>query len=197
MRRIILLLSSMAAALLLAGGVALADHLITLDCSRGSFDCVPTNESEHLIGDDELNTLYSRGGDDQIDTLGGGDYANGGHGNDTLYGGDGHDDLNGKVGNDKIYGGADPDWLGGQEDDDFIHGGTEKDTIGGDDGADDIRGGAGADTIHTGGSNGDYGTVRYVDGDIDIVDCGSASDTVYFEKGVDKINRNCEKKFPY
>jgi hypothetical protein len=32
---------------------------------------------------------------------------------------------------------------------------------------------------------------------VDTVDCGAGTDTVYFEKEVDRINANCEKKIPY
>ena len=32
---------------------------------------------------------------------------------------------------------------------------------------------------------------------VDTVDCGSGYDVVLYEKGIDKINTNCEKKNPY
>jgi hypothetical protein len=200
MPRIVLLLSSIAAALVLACGVALADHLNTIDCETAN--CEGTNEADHIIGTDGQlfyegrDYPYARGGDDFVETFGGDDYVNGGHGNDTIYGGTFVDDLNGKVGNDSIYGGEGPDEILGNEGNDFLHGGTEKDGLYGESGKDEIRGGAGADTINT-GVYAYQGEILYKDGEVDVVDCGSATDTVAFEKGVDKINANCEKKFPY
>jgi hypothetical protein len=35
------------------------------------------------------------------------------------------------------------------------------------------------------------------DDEVDTVDCGTGIDTVRYEKGLDKINSNCENKKPY
>jgi hypothetical protein len=70
----------------------------------------------------------------------------------------------------------------------------EEDEIWGEDGKDQIRAGSGKDYIDTGRYRGLF---RNGEGYVDTVDCGSGSDTVYFEKGRDKINANCEIKRPY
>jgi hypothetical protein len=65
-------------------------------------------------------------------------------------------------------------------------------------GKDQIRAGSGNDFIDTGCCRGSFSNG---DGYVDTVDCGSGADTVYYEKGIDKINSNCEKNkrkpFPY
>ena len=88
------------------------------------------------------------------------------------------------------------DELFGFTGDDYLHGGTEHDNIDGWSGRDQIRAGSGADEIYTGRYN-DSGTSNTGDLVVDTVDCGSGSDVVLFEKGIDKINSNCENKKPY
>jgi hypothetical protein len=56
-----------------------------------------------------------------------------------------------------------------------------------------MQGGSGADTIYTGLNQVRSGP----DGYVDTVDCGSGYDTVRYEKGIDKIKSNCEKKLLY
>ncbi len=198
MQRIVLLLSTMAAAMLLVGGVALADHLATtVQCPTDPDGyCYGPEESAHIYGTEGPDTISGGSGDDQIDALGGDDYVHAGIGNDTIYGGDGGDRLDGADDNNKIFGGAGQDELDGYEGADYLHGGTEKDDLDGWSGKDQIRAGSGPDAIYTGrytaggaSSNGD----RVVD----TVDCGSGYDVVLYEKGIDKINTNCEKKNPY
>jgi hypothetical protein len=61
-------------------------------------------------------------------------------------------------------------------------------------GKDWVRAGSGSDRIDTGRCHNGFSNGKGV---VDTVDCGSGFDTVNFEKGVDKINSNCEKKKPY
>ncbi len=188
MRKVVLLLGSMVAAMLLVSGVALADHLAnTVQCTTDPFtDCVGTEENDHMYGTDERELIYALGGDDQIDAYGHFDHVDGGPGNDTLYGGSGSDNLLGASENDRLYGGTEVDSLYGQQNDDFLHGGGSGDLLEGNMGKDQLQGGDGADDIVTGND-----TV------VDTVDCGSGNDVVWFHKGIDKINSNCEKKRNY
>jgi RTX calcium-binding nonapeptide repeat (4 copies) len=58
-----------------------------------------------------------------------------------------------------------------------------------------MRGWAGNDTIYVSQRARDNrlgpGTSK------EIVDCGSGTDTVTFDKGVDVVKANCERKYPY
>ena len=189
-QRIVLLLSTLAAALLLASGVALADHLVnTVFCPTNQYgNCEGTDESDHIYGTNgPYEYIYAGFGDDQVDANAGDDYVDGGHGDDTLYGGEGADTLDGADGNNKIFGGTGRDELDGYDGNDYLHGGAEHDDIDGWSGKDQIRAGSGADEIYTGRG----------DRVVDTVDCGSGYDVVLFEKGIDKINSNCEKRNPY
>jgi Ca2+-binding RTX toxin-like protein len=144
---------------------------------------------------------YGLGGDDQVDALGGDDNAYGDTGNDTIYGGEGWDTLDGghpdspEPGNDRLFGGVGQDSLYGDDGNDFLHGGAATDAFFDEGGKDQIKGGSGSDRIETGliWRQG-FATP---DGVVDTVDCGSGTDTVYFQKGSDKINANCEIKKPY
>ena len=72
-------------------------------------------------GDD---TIFGNDGNDTILTAGGDDWADGGNGDDRIYGGDGaegtQDQLFGGPGNDFIDGGAGPDLIDGGDDRDFL-----------------------------------------------------------------------------
>jgi Ca2+-binding RTX toxin-like protein len=188
MQRIVLLLGSMAAAMVLAGGVAFAATVYCpTDPDRDV--CNGTEEADVLVGrDPEMDHIFGDGGDDKADGYGGYDTIVGEAGNDTLYGGEGQDTMGGSTGADSVYGGDDVDDISGDEGNDFLHGGPGSDDISAGSGKDQIRGGGGGDYIDDTG---------YFDGVVDTVDCGSGTDRVYFEKGIDKINSNCENKIPY
>jgi|SRR5215208_3771128 len=215
MRKTLLLLTTMALALLVAGGVALADHLantVQCDPTLQNGYCWGTEESDHMYGstvpvqfpDQQVDIIVGFGGDDQVDALGNNDYVEGDEGNDTIYGGEGGDHgLWAGPGNDRVFGAAGEDYIWGQEGDDFVHGGPGNDLIENETGLPDVgagkdqaRGGGGNDIIFT-GSHRDDGSSSNGDGYVDAVDCGSGTDTVHFEKGVDKINANCEIRKPY
>jgi Ca2+-binding RTX toxin-like protein len=207
----------MALALLVAGGVALADHLATtVDCSIFEIHCIGPDGSAHIYGkNDPLqgDSILAGSGDDQVDALAGSDYVEGDHsfpfntgdgGNDTVYGGEGIDQLIGNAGNDRLFGAAGRDTLWGNEGDDFYHGGPGNDVIEDDFGADSSNPGAGKDEARAGDGSDIISTGRYRDGlysngdgYVDTVDCGSGTDTVHFEKGVDTISANCEIRKPY
>ncbi|HEV2748124.1 MAG TPA: hypothetical protein VGW34_12605 [Allosphingosinicella sp.] len=83
------------------------------------------------------------GSDDQDEDV----YANGGRGNDWIFGGSGDDMLVGGAGDDRLYGGDGRDTLIGGAGDDRLRGGDGRDTLIGGTGNDRIRGGDDADTV--------------------------------------------------
>jgi Ca2+-binding RTX toxin-like protein len=190
MRKVVLLLSAMAASLMLASGVAFAATVYCPTDPDGD-ECIGTEEADVLVGrDPEMDTIFGDGGDDKADGYGGNDTIVAEAGNDTLYGGEGQDTMGGSTGADSVYGGDDFDDITGDEGNDFLHGGTGKDELFGDEGKDQIRAGGGSDQIDTEAYSDNEGLVH-------TVDCGPGIDTVRYEKGIDKINSNCEKKNPY
>jgi Ca2+-binding RTX toxin-like protein len=182
--------------ILLTSGVALANN--SINCSGGSCDGTAKDDTMHgTAAPDDIN---ARRGDDGVYGLGSEDFLYGRRGGDTLQAGSDDDALYGDFGNDKLMGGADADVLRG--DDDFEQ---HKNMIG----RDRLSGGNGADELY-----GYYGDDKLVGGegnDIinahdeppskwqDYIDCGPGRDTVYFDKGFDKLRRfgiNCEVKKP-
>lgn len=103
-------------------------------------------------------SLYANGGveDDPGDRLVAIEDAQGGDGDDTIWGtsgpnalsgGPGADALEGRSGGDLLVGGPGADTLSGDNDDDVLAGGPEGDTLLGWDGDDVLDGGAGADSL--------------------------------------------------
>ncbi|KKD60968.1 hypothetical protein RN22_08295, partial [Grimontia sp. AD028] len=66
------------------------------------------------------------------------DIAQGGKGNDTIFGESGHDIISGGSGQDKIDGGADDDYIRAGSSDDIVIGGSGNDLMRGDDGSDEF-----------------------------------------------------------
>ncbi len=87
---------------------------------------------------DQRDVIYAGAGDDLAEGGGGNDQIFGQEDNDTLSGGFGSDELQGQEGNDVITGGALSDLVFGGSGDDFVNGGF---------GYDRINGGAGADRL--------------------------------------------------
>jgi Ca2+-binding RTX toxin-like protein len=114
------------------------------------------------------------------------DYMQGGAGVDTMYGGVGNDSLDGGDGNDVVRGEGGANMMDGGAGTDDLYGGLSSDVFFGDAGQDDIVADGGNDKIYTGSHE------RRKDRARDTVNCGAGKDTVYFEKGVDAINKNCE-----
>ena len=112
----------------------------------------------HLIGSAQADTLA---GDSRSNTI------KGGGGNDSIFGGPGggHDTLDGGDGNDSVFGG---------KGNDILRGGKGNDVLSGGPGADEFQGGAGNDMIYA-----DLMDLEYIDG-------GEGTDTVSFERLVDK-----------
>jgi Ca2+-binding RTX toxin-like protein len=78
------------------------------------------------------------------------------------------------------------------------------DTLYGEDGGDELIGAGGRDRMY-GGSGNDWistsdiyrGNFAGTDGVRDHVSCGPGTDTVRYEKGIDRVARNCENKEPH
>ncbi|MET7567233.1 calcium-binding protein [Streptomyces sp. NPDC005492] len=114
-------------------------------------------------GDDTLTMsgrpgiVYGGKGDDTIHVDGGGS-ADGGPGDDVLYGGSGDESLHGEQGDDTIYGGPGDDLLYGGIGDDVLHGNSGDDMLRGDNrdggrfdgGKDELYGGPGTDKLDGG-----------------------------------------------
>ena len=126
------------------------------------------------IGPTRIEAL---GGDDIVQ---GGERADGGPGNDRMFGtglqlgGPGDDRM------DVGAHGTERGRIAGQDGDDFITGS---------DGPDSLSGGAGRDRISGRGGN---DTIRVRDGERDVVRCGDGHDTVLADR-IDTIGRDCER----
>ena len=101
----------------------------------------------------------------------------------------------GDIGNDKLFGAAGLDLFYGGTGDDHPQGGRGKAIIDGGEGKDQVRAGGGNDRIDTGYF--ERLGFRIGDGVVDTVDCGFGTDTVYYEKGRNKLSSDCENKIPY
>jgi Ca2+-binding RTX toxin-like protein len=119
------------------------------DSSNNNIDLrwqVPGFVKDNADGGDGNDTIYGNIADN---TLRGGDDS------DLIYGDDGHDTIQGQNGNDKLYGQDGNDSLTGGADRDTLYGGNDNDTLQGDTGNDRLDGGAGADSL-AGGADNDY-----------------------------------------
>ena len=134
-------------------------------------------------GDD---TLYGDAGANALDGLEGQDTLYGRGGDDTLAGGAGNDQLFGEDGNDGLDGGAGADTLYGGNGNDALAGGADGDTLMGDAGDDALSGGAGNDSL-TGGAGSDSYSFNLGDGQdtLNNYDPGAAkTDALVFGAGI-------------
>jgi Ca2+-binding RTX toxin-like protein len=140
------------------------------------------------------------GGYMEKDTLTSIENANGGSGNDTIYGNDapnsltgrsGTDGIVGLKGNDYLSGGAGNDFLDGRDDNDYVEGGENNDTLIGLGGNDTLWGGSGRDLVsyngagvgvvaHIGtGTSGPTGETDTIKGDVEDLRGTIHADTLY------------------
>ena len=110
-----------------------------------------------------LDGSSKSGGFMENDTLSSIENANGGDGDDTIYGNDapnsligrgGTDGIDGKGGNDYLSGEAGNDWLGGGPGNDWVTGGDGADTLWAPGGNDSLYGGPGKDVVSYWGATG-------------------------------------------
>jgi Ca2+-binding RTX toxin-like protein len=168
--------------------------------------CYGSGADDHLKGTRGTDRILARGGRDFVDARGGSDTVFGGRGADGdefvrggLFGDspkmsanssrDGNDMLSGGDGRDSLYGFGGSDLLVGGDGADYILAGefrmsmsrpgvaTSKNP-----GVDIVSGGAGGDHIET------------IDRRRDIIDCGSGTDAVWFDVGLDVVSPNCERR---
>ncbi|GEM_PF-2024464 len=184
--RVGLVLVMVVVALVVGGGVALAA------VKYG------TDGRDSLIGTTDEDVLYGRGASDFLAGKGEGD---------VLYGEDGDDFMHGGAvgwgmapdGEDKLFGGKGADCMFGGSENDVLHGGDGNDDMGHycyefifDTGNDVFYGGSGNDNI-TALEDRPQNTEAQ---ERDLVFCGAGKDTVYYQKGVDRIF-DCERKNPF
>jgi Ca2+-binding RTX toxin-like protein len=190
-RYAVLILATVGLGVLLANGVGLTvpEYCTTNPCA----------------GTDGPDLLTGSSGNDQMDALAG---------NDTLWGEAGDDVLNGHDGADALYadgsgGGSEiPPDAWDDAGNDIAYGGPGDDYMFGFNGADELLGEAGDDSISAlddrgsantvvetvfGGPGNDWITAR--DNYKDDIDCGMGTkDFVYFDKGLDSVHGNCERR---
>ncbi len=97
--------------------------------------------------------------------------------------------LEGTSGNDEIRGGAGRDLICAREGDDLVRSGAGSDVVDGGVGADDLDPGTGRDVVV--GRGGDD-VVSVVDGESDVVLCGTGLDRVLADRK-DDVNPSCER----
>ena len=124
--------------------------------------------NDYIFTSGALNVVLSANGGIGDDTI------FGGNANDTIVGDVGNDQLDGGIGNDLIFGQDGNDALFGQAGSDSFDGGIGNDTIDGGDGDDFLFGQAGADSLIGGNGN-------------DGINGGADNDTVLGQAGIDYI----------
>jgi Ca2+-binding RTX toxin-like protein len=182
-------------AVLLTSGVALAAD--SINCSGGF--CVGTAKDDTMHGTAGPDEMVAGRGDDWESGMGSGDSLHGQEGKDSLKGGHGADQLYGSFGDDKLVGATGDDLLRGDDDFDYNRPGGGRDRLYGGSGDDELYGYYGDDKL-VGGEGNDiinaYDVRHPMAGVEDVIDCGPGRDTVYFDKGFDKVLSNCEVKKP-
>lgn len=111
------------------------------------------------------------------------DVANGGSGDDQLYGDGGNDTITGGSGSDYLEGNDGTDTLYGDADDDVLLGGAGNDTLYGGDGNDILDGEGGADVIY----GGDGDDIIYIDAADTDFSGGDGYDTLVFNGSDDFV----------
>ena len=159
------------------------------------------------FGTDGSDTLIGTNAEDKLFGKGGSDFLAGKVEDDVLYGDDGNDFMHGgrvgwgmaPDGKDKLFGGDGSDCMFGGSEDDVLVGGPGKDDMGHycyefimDTGNDVFYGGPGNDNIMSVEAPFSYPKLQ----ERDLVFCGSGVDTVYYQKGVDRVF-DCERKNPF
>ena len=190
MKRVVLLLAAMGVALALGSGVALA----AVEIGTDGHDVMKGTEDEDVI--------HGGGSWDVISGMGDDDVLYGDEGSDSIHGGsfDLDEIFDGRRmvpdGEDKIFGGDGSDCVWGGSEDDVLYGGAGSDFVGTycldfvmDTGNDTMYAGSGNDHVMAVEAPERYAKLQ----ERDVVFCGAGKDTVYYQKGVDRVF-DCEKK---
>jgi Ca2+-binding RTX toxin-like protein len=161
-----------------SGGEADGDTLINMNGVIGSEfnDVIGLNGQAHYAdGGGGNDRMFGLMGDDVLDGGAGNDILRGGNNDDELYGGADNDLVDGQNGDDTVYGDDGNDEVVGGAGNDEAYGGLGDDEIYGDAGNDDLYGGENDDLVFGGAGNDDL----YGDGGEDILRAGGGNDDVY------------------
>ncbi|WP_435175609.1 calcium-binding protein [Actinacidiphila sp. bgisy145] len=118
--------------------------------TAGRYSVVRGDDGNDVIHTSADAIAQGNNGNDTIYADGSGTSADGGAGNDYLYGGDGRQDLYGGDDNDHLYGGKGDDYLYGGKGDDVLYGNSGADTLYGNSGDDQLYGGPDTDFLSGG-----------------------------------------------
>jgi trimeric autotransporter adhesin len=135
----------------------------------GSVPKYGTEAADQISGLDINETIFARGGDDDVLANGGADHVYGEAGNDSIDGGSGNDTLDGGEGNDTIY---------GNDGDDKIIGGAGNDDLRDFNGNDIFEGGLGDDAI---------GDFSLTSSDTYLYKLGDGNDYIQDFGGIDSV----------
>jgi Ca2+-binding RTX toxin-like protein len=143
----------------------------------------PWDVYDNANGGDGNDLIYGNLADNQLLGGNGADTIYGEWGNDRIEGGNGNDSLSGGFGDDKVWGGANDDSIAGNDGHDDLYGDEGNDVLQGNAGDDWMYGGSGNDALY-----GDSGNDR-LDGGLgaDIMRGGSGSDALISTAGADKV----------
>jgi Ca2+-binding RTX toxin-like protein len=187
MKRATIVALVVALVLALSAGAALAADIVCpgFECYGTSHKdtmhgTINTPNIDFMFGKVDNDTLYGLGGDDRL-------YADG----TLVEASDGsyrHPGIWKHAGDDILYGGPGDDYLFGYNGDDKLKGGPGNDKISA---LDSGRSKAGTD--HISGFLGNDSITAH-DGFADVIDCGPGKDFVYFDKGLDRVKGNCERR---
>ncbi|MER5938312.1 calcium-binding protein [Streptomyces sp. NPDC001928] len=118
--------------------------------TAGSGGVIFGEDGNDTIRAGEAAVVFGHGGADTIYVDGDEAAAEGGVGNDVIYGGASRQHLTGGDGNDTVRGGTGSDYLYGSPGNDILYGNSGDDTIYGNSGNDKLYGGPGRDTLSGG-----------------------------------------------
>jgi hypothetical protein len=165
--RAILLLATMVLLGLLLSGVAPA-----------LADIVGDNNPNTLMGNEKRNVMYGRDGGDKIYGNTNHDWLYGEQGDDELHGGKGNDTLDGGSGSDRAFGEGGKDGFYEVEATPQSRQGVRQPVQ---QRPDELNGGPGDDTFVT------------VDGNPDIITCGTGNDRAWIDRVADEAELDCER----
>ncbi|EGF93612.1 hemolysin-type calcium-binding repeat 2 copies family protein [Asticcacaulis biprosthecium C19] len=134
---------------------------------------------ENANGGSGNDSIYGNQAGNTLQGNGGDDYGFGSTGNDTLYGALGNDTLDGWTDNDVAYGDGGDDLLMGYFGNDTLSGGIGNDVLNGEDGNDYLEGDGGNDTLS--GSTGNDSYVVREAGDVISEAADAGTDLVWAE----------------
>jgi len=176
MKRIMVAMGLMGALLVVLAGVAWAANV---NCQVGE-PCVGTNDPDRLNGTNKEDDMFARQDDDLLRGRSGFDVMFGDHPpvQDTTTDGD-----------DELFGNNGPDTLAGLGGSDLLKGAGMADRIN----AIEASENPGEDTV---GGGGGKDVIFAQDNEFDTINCGANVDEVTFDKGLDRVAANCEKRKP-